>query len=136
VTGPSDRQRWSGPHSVRTVAVVDDDPSIRRGLDRLLRSVGLSVVTFASAEQFLALCRLEMVSCVVLDVHLGGMSGLELLGRLATAENMPPVILITAYDDPETTSAIERSGAAWHLRKPFDDVALIGAITDAVGRRR
>jgi FixJ family two-component response regulator len=125
-----------GPQALLTVAVVDDDPSVRRGLERLLRSAGLSVVTFASAEQFLVLCRREMLSCLVLDVHLGGMSGLELLARLTAADSTVPVILITAYDDPQTTDAIERSGAAGYVRKPFDDRVLIGAIMDAVAGRR
>lgn len=139
VTAPSNDKRrpvGQGPQGLLTVAVVDDDPSVRRGLERLLRSAGLSVVTFASAEQFLALCRREMLSCLVVDVHLGGMSGLELLARLAAADSTLPVILITAYDDPQTTGAIERSGAAGYLRKPFDDRVLIDAIMDAVAGRR
>jgi two-component system, LuxR family, response regulator DctR len=139
VTGSSDDQRrpvGQGPQSLLTVAVVDDDSSVRRGLERLLRSAGLSVVTFASAEQFLALCRREVLSCLVLDVHLGGMSGLELLARLNTADSTLPVILITAHDDPQITDAIEQSGVAGYLRKPFDDRVLIDAIMDAVAGRR
>jgi two-component system, LuxR family, response regulator DctR len=139
VTGSSNDQRrpvGQGPQALLTVAVVDDDPSVRRGLERLLRSAGLSVVTFASAEQFLAICRREVLSCLILDVHLGGMSGLELLARLTAADSTVPVILITAYDDPQTTDAIERSGAASYVRKPFDDRVLIGAIMDAVAGRR
>lgn len=138
VTASSEDRRpgGQGPQSLLTVAVVDDDPSVRRGLERLLRSAGLSVVTFASAEQFLALCRREMLSCLILDVHLGGMSGLELLARLTGADSTLPIILISAYDDPQTTGAIEQSGAAAYLRKPFDDRVLIGAILDAVAGRR
>ena len=139
VTASSDDQWRSGgqgPRALLTVAVVDDDASVRRGLERLLRSAGLSVVTFASAEQFLALCRREVLSCLILDVHLGGMSGLELLARLNVADSTVPVILITAHDDPQTSDAIEQSGAAGYLRKPFDDRVLIGAIMDAVAGRR
>jgi FixJ family two-component response regulator len=137
VTGPSEnQQRPSGRGPPATnVAVVDDDPSVRRGLERLLRSAGFSVVTFVSAEQFLAMCRREMLSCLLLDVHLGGMSGLELLARLETAECRVPVILISAYDDPQTTEAIQESGAAAYLQKPFDDQVLIHAIKEAMAGR-
>jgi FixJ family two-component response regulator len=118
------------------VAVVDDDPSVRRGLERLLRSAGFSVLTFASAEQFLALCRREMLSCLIVDVHLGGMSGLELQERLGAAGSTVPIILITGHDDPHTLEAIQSSGAAASLRKPFDDQVLISAIMDAVAGRQ
>jgi FixJ family two-component response regulator len=124
-----------GPQALLTVAVVDDDPSVRRCLERLLRSAGLSVVTFASAEQFLALCRREGLSCLVLDAHLGGMSGLELQTRLTAAGSSVPVIFITGYDDAQTIAALERSGAVTYLRKPFEDRVLLGAILDAVVSR-
>jgi two-component system response regulator FixJ len=137
VTGsPENQPRRGGPaQQAPNVAVVDDDPSVRRGLERLLRSAGYSVVTFVSAEQFLAMCRREVLSCLLLDVHLAGMSGLELLARLTTAECRVPVILISAYDDPQTTEAIEGAGAAAYLRKPFDDQVLIHAIKEAVASK-
>jgi two-component system response regulator FixJ len=124
-----------GTLAVTNVAVVDDDASVRRGLERLLRSAGFSVVTFVSAEQFLAMCRRELLSCLLIDVHLAGMSGLELLARLVAGECPVPVILISAYDDPQTTQAIEGSGAVAYLRKPFDDQVLIHAIREAVAGR-
>jgi FixJ family two-component response regulator len=138
VSAPSEERRPRGQNlqSLLTVGVVDDDSSVRRGLERLLRSAGFSVVTFASAEQFLALCPQEMLSCVILDVHLGGMSGLELLARLTGAHSTLPVILMTAHDDPQTNGALEQSGAAACMRKPFDDRVLIGAILDAVAGKR
>jgi FixJ family two-component response regulator len=134
VTGSSEgqQQRATRGTPATNVAVVDDDPSVRRGLERLLRSAGFSVVTFVSAEQFLAMCRRDVLSCLLLDVHLTGMSGLELLARLTTAKSPVPVILISAYDDVQTAEAIEGSGAAAYLRKPFDDEVLIQAIKEAV----
>jgi FixJ family two-component response regulator len=135
VTGPSIANGRASQNSQVSinVAVVDDDPSVRRGLERLLRSAGFSVVTFVSAEQFLAMCRRELLSCVLLDVHLTGMTGLELLARLTAQRSTVPVILISAYDDPQTAEAIEASGAVAYLRKPFDEQALIEAIKKAVG---
>jgi FixJ family two-component response regulator len=138
VTGSPDNHRrpvGRGPEAALTVAEEDDDPSVRPSLERLLRTAGLSVVTYASAEQFLALCRREGLSCLILDVHLGGMSGLELLARLTAAGCTVPVVFITAYDDPQSAEAIQRSGGVGFLRKPFDDRALIDAITDAVAGR-
>jgi FixJ family two-component response regulator len=92
-------------------------------------------VTFVSAEQFLAMCRRDLLSCVVVDIHLTGMTGLELLARLTEIKCRVPVILISAYDDPQTTEAIEGSGTAAYLRKPFDDQVLIRSIKEAVANR-
>lgn len=117
------------------IAVVDDDPSVRRALDRLLRSAGFGVVTFESAEQFLALCHTELAACLVLDLQLGGMSGTDLQARLSAAGTPVPTIIITAHDDPTARAAAERLGAVAFLRKPFDDQELIDAINRAVAGR-
>ena len=116
-----------------TIGVVEDDPSSLRALRRLLSAAGFSVATFASAEEFLASESAGATSCLVLDVHLGGMSGFDLQQSLATAGAPIPTIFITAHDDPVTRERA-RSGVAY-LRKPFREDALIGAIHQALESR-
>ena len=113
------------------IGVVEDDSSFRRALRRLLSGAGFTVTTFASAEEFLASESAGTTACLVLDVHLGGMSGFELQDRLAALGNPIPTIFITAHDDPPTRA---RSGGSC-LRKPFREDALIGAIRHALGSR-
>ena len=115
------------------IGVVEDDPSFRRALRRLLSAAGFSVATFASAEEYLASERTGAPACLVLDVHLDGMSGFDLLQRLATAGVLIPTIFITAHDDPVTRERA-RSGVAY-LQKPFREDALIGAIHQALEGR-
>jgi FixJ family two-component response regulator len=114
--------------------VVDDDPSVRRALDRLLRSEGFAVVTFTSAEQFLGLCHPDAVACLILDLHLAGMSGAELQAHMAAAGTTVPTIIITAHDDVAAREAARRSGSRAFLRKPFDDQEMIDAVVRAVDR--
>jgi FixJ family two-component response regulator len=114
------------------IGVVEDDPSFRQALRRLLSAAGFSVAAFASAEEFLASESAGSTACLVLDVHLGGMSGFDLQQRLATAGVPIPTIFITAHDDPMTQERA-RSGVAY-LRKPFREHALIGAIQQALER--
>jgi FixJ family two-component response regulator len=116
-----------------TIGVVEDDPSFLRALGRLLGAAGFRVATFASAEAFLASESAGAMSCLVLDVHLGGMSGFDLQQRLAAAGAPIPTIFITAHDDPITRERA-RSGVAY-LRKPFREDALIGAIQQALATR-
>jgi len=118
---------------VLTVAVVEDDPSFLRALQRLLSGAGFSVATFASAEEFLASESAEATACLVLDIHLDKMSGFDLSQHLTTAGISIPTIFITAHDDPATRKRA-RSGVAY-LRKPFREHALIGAIHQALERR-
>jgi len=116
-----------------TIGVVEDDPSFLRALRRLLSGAGFSVATFASAEEFLASESAGAMACLVLDVHLGGMSGFDLQQQLATAGIPIPTIFITANDDPVTRQRAQ-SGVAY-LRKPFREAALIGAIQQALELR-
>jgi FixJ family two-component response regulator len=113
-----------------TIGVVEDDPSFLRALRRLLSAAGFSVATYASAEEFLASDSAGATSCLVLDVHLGGMSGFDLQQTLAAAGSPIPTIFITAHDDAVTRERA-RSGVAY-LRKPFREDALIGAIREAL----
>jgi FixJ family two-component response regulator len=116
------------------IGVVDDDASILRAVQRLLGSLGFTVKTFPSGEDLLASACLEHIHCLVLDVHLGGLSGFELQERLSEVPAPIPIIFITAHDDPPTRERARRAGAVEYLRKPFDEHALIGAIDKALGR--
>ena len=116
------------------ICIVDDDPSVRRALARLVRSCGLSVETHASANDYLDAEHSDGVACVVLDVHLGHVSGLDLRDRIVAQPVPPPVILMTAHDDVATRERIARSGAPGYLRKPFEASALLSAIGEAIGR--
>jgi FixJ family two-component response regulator len=110
-----------------TIAIVDDDPSMRRSLLRVVRSAGYRAEMFASAREFLEWLPRNRAACLVLDIHMSEMTGFELQERLAV-----PIIFITAHDDGLTLARIERSGAAGHLQKPFDPSTVLSAIRQAV----
>ena len=114
------------------IAIVDDDPSIRRALHRLVRLAGYTVQTFASAGEFLVALPRGRPACLVLDIHLDGMSGFALQERLAADGAGVPVIFITAHDDALTRERIQASGAAGYLWKPVDERALLDAIRRAI----
>jgi FixJ family two-component response regulator len=117
-----------------TVFVVDDDPSVRRGLERLLRSAGYRAETFASAREFLQRGVPDVGGCLVLDVRMPGQGGLELYDVLTTAGHSIPVIFITGHGDiPMAVRAI-KAGAVDFLPKPFDDEALLEAVRQALAR--
>jgi FixJ family two-component response regulator len=115
------------------VCVVDDDDSVLRALRRLLNAIGFRVETFCSAEQFLGSEHRKRADCLVLDVHLRGLSGLDLQEQLAASGVSAPVVVITAYDEPAARERARRAGAVEYLRKPFDDESLIDAIHKAIG---
>lgn len=112
----------------RRIAVVDDDPGVRHALDRLLRSAGYLVTTFASGEEFLARDRSTLIDCLVLDIHLGGMTGFELEERLNAEGIELPVVLMTAHDDSGVRLRMQQSHAGAALQKPFEVEALLRAI--------
>jgi len=116
-----------------TIAVVDDDESIRRALYRLLRTAGLAVATFASAHEFLEAMRRQVFACLVLDVYLGRMSGLDLAERLADEGHRLPIVLITAHDDERICERAQRVGVSAYLRKPVDAQILLDAVRRAAG---
>ena len=118
------------------VFVVDDDPSLRHALTNLLRSVGLRVATFGSAREFLAGPRPDAPGCVVLDVRLPGLSGLDLQHELAAAQIDLPIIFITGYGDIPMTVRAMKAGAVEFLTKPFRDQDLLDAIQHALERDR
>jgi FixJ family two-component response regulator len=118
--------------TIPLVCVVDDDRSVLRAVERLLRASAFAVATFASAEAYLQSEHRKTAGCLVLDVHLGGVSGLELQEQLAAAGTRTPIVFITAWDDATARERAHRAGAAGYLQKPFDDVALLGAVSRAL----
>ena len=116
------------------VSIVDDDPSVRRGLARLLRSAGLQTVSYPSAAEFLKAGLAWGPACAILDIHLGGMSGLELLAQLRASGSDLPVIIITAHDDPQSREESSRLGCVAFVCKPFEASALLEAVCAALGR--
>ena len=116
------------------IGVVDDDPSVRKGLSRLLRSAGYAVTTFVSAEECLAEPSLASVGCLVVDVHLGGMSGFELFQKLNQSGNRIPVIFITAHDESVTREGLRAAGSPLCLRKPFDGNSLLASVNEFLNR--
>jgi FixJ family two-component response regulator len=110
------------------VAIVEDDASFRRALSRSLVLRGFRSEVFASAEEFLQHPAAMHADCLVLDIHLGGMSGFELQVELAKRPSSPPIIFITAFDEPATRERALEVGAAGYLQKPFDEESLLQAI--------
>jgi FixJ family two-component response regulator len=118
------------------VFVVEDDASLRDALQRLLGSVGLQVETFASAREFLQRRAADVPSCLVLDVRLPGVSGLDLQRELAEAQSPTPIIFITGHGDIPMTVRAMKAGAVEFLTKPFRDQDLLDAIQQALARDR
>jgi FixJ family two-component response regulator len=118
------------------IFVVDDDASMRDALQRLLRSVGLPVTTFASAREFLQHRGADAPGCLVLDVRLPGLSGLDLQRELAAAQIDLPIIFMTGYGDIPMTVRAMKAGAVEFLTKPFRDQDLLDAVQQALERDR
>jgi len=114
------------------VYVVDDDPSAREGVAALLRSAGMMAKTFASAEEFLAAPRPRKPSCLLLDVNLPGLNGLELQRELAKSDVETPIIFLTGHGDIPMTVRAVKAGAVNFLTKPFDDEELLEAIRQCI----
>ncbi len=114
------------------VSVVDDDESLRRSVRNLLTSAGFRVETFASAEAFLGSARRSDTACVVLDLRMRGMSGLDLLVHLADTGSRTPVIVLTAHSDNEARRRSLQAGAVAFLAKPVHGQALLGAVRRAM----
>ena len=118
------------------VFVVDDDLSVREGVESLLRSVGLRVETFRTAQEFSRHSRPEAPACVVLDVRLPGLSGLDLQRELMRAGAPIPIIFITGHGDVPMSVQAMKAGAVEFLTKPFREQELLDAIREAIGRDR
>jgi FixJ family two-component response regulator len=124
------------PQSQAIVFVVDDDVSVREALESLVRSAGFKVETFPSAQDFLACRRVDAPSCLVLDVRLPGLSGLDLQKRIAEANTEIPIVFITGHGDVPTSVRAMKAGAVEFLMKPFSDQDLLDAIQQAIKRDR
>jgi len=116
------------------VFVVDDDVSVREGLGSLIRSAGLKVQTFATAREFLTYRRTEMPSCLVLDIGLPDLNGLDLQKQMTEINIEIPIIFITGRGDIPMSVRAMKAGAVEFLTKPFDDADLLGAILQAIHR--
>ena len=114
------------------VSVVEDDQFFRESMRRLMRSFGYAVEAFASAADFLASPRLGETACLIADLHMPAMTGLELHRRLIEAGYAIPTILVTAYPDDEVRTSVLREGVVCYLRKPFDDKQLIRCLHAAL----
>ena len=114
------------------VAMVDDDESLCRSLARLLRACGIESVAYGSAEDFLGDASRPRFDCLLLDIQLGGMSGIELAQRLVDSGSTIPGIFITAYDEPDLRDRAIRTGCAAFLRKSDPGEAVIGALREAI----
>jgi FixJ family two-component response regulator len=122
--------------SVPTVFVVDDDASMREALAGLIQAAGLNVETFASAQEFLARPPADVPGCLVLDVRLPGLSGLDLQSRMAEINLEIPIVFITGHGDVPTSVRAMKAGALEFLTKPFLDRDLLDAIAQAIERHQ
>jgi FixJ family two-component response regulator len=128
-----------GTHSVGClISIVDDDPLVREGLISLLRSAGFATQAFASAEEFLSLAHRDDIACLILDVGLPGISGLELQSQLTltVSNHRTPVVFMTARDDDATRQHAMKGGAVDFLRKPVRREALLSAVHLAIQQNK
>ena len=117
----------------KLIHVVDDDRGFLKGIERLLIAHGMQVRAFSSAEEFQARADLDEAACIILDIHLAGMAGIELLSRLTRLGPRIPVVLVTASDSEVTRRAAMAAGCDAYLQKPFPSSLLMKALAEAVG---
>ena len=115
-----------------TIAIVDDDPAVRHGASGLLRSLGFAAIDFSSAEEFLSSGRAKDISCVISDVRMPGISGIELQDRLIAAGHKIPVIFMTAFPEERTKTRAIKAGAFGFLTKPFAQNTLMDCVNSAL----
>jgi FixJ family two-component response regulator len=116
----------------KLVAILDDDESVRSALQGLLKAVGLPAHAFASAEEFLQSGQQHQIACLIADIRMPGMSGLELQAKLNAERCRIPIIFITAHGDAKMRMQAMRAGAVEFLAKPFDDEALLESVRGAL----
>jgi FixJ family two-component response regulator len=119
-----------------TIAIVDDDEAVRIGVDSLLRSAGHHCIMFGSAEAFLASNEASKAACIICDIRMDGMSGLDLQEVLLARNYGIPIIFITAFSSPDMERRAASSGALCVLPKPFDRGILLAAVQQALASRR
>ena len=118
------------------VAVVDDDESLRRSLSRLLRAAGFQPIGYPSAEAFLDDDKRPGFDCLVFDIRMDGMSGLDLQEQLAESGSATPIIFITAHDDPETRKRALAAGCAGYFRKTDPGEAVLASVRATISNKR
>jgi FixJ family two-component response regulator len=116
------------------ISIVDDDQYFRDSLRRLIKSLGYTVAAFPSAAEFLASPRFALTRCLVADIHMPDMTGVELYDHLVRSGNRIPTILVTAYPDDEDQRRMLSEGVECYLRKPLEEAALIACLRSAVAR--
>jgi len=117
------------------ISIVDDDQSMRDATSALVRSLGFAVATFASAEDFLQSDRVDNTSCLITDVQMPGLSGVELQNRLIADNRHVPIIGVTAHPEESIRMQMLEAGAVGFLRKPFNDECLINCLATALKSR-
>lgn len=122
--------------SSAVIAIVDDDPSVREGLQSLVRSAGWRAETFASAQEFLAHTHAEVPSCLILDLQLPGLSGLDLQKRMADGDLEIPIVFLTGHGNIPASVQAMKAGAVEFLTKPVGEQELLQAIQEAIERDR
>ena len=120
------------PKKTSLISIVEDDQFLRASLRRLMRSSGYTVEAFASAAEFLAFPRIDEFACLIADINMPGITGLELFRRLISAGRPIPTILITAYPDDTARTRALNDGALCYLTKPFGDDDLLGCVRRAL----
>ena len=125
-----------GEPSKATVFVIDDDDAVRRSVERLIRTVGLDVLTFPSAQEFLEHGPPDGPACIVLDVRMPGLSGLDLQKKLTEAGFSVPIIIMTGHGTVPMSVRAMKAGAVDFLQKPFDEQVLLDAVSQALERDR
>jgi FixJ family two-component response regulator len=118
----------------QSIVVVEDDTGMNQAIERLVNAAGYRAVTFSSAEELLEAGAATNAACLILDVHLPGLSGFQLWRRLEEERVTPPVIFVTAYDDPASQAQARAAGALGYLTKPFAGQNLLKAINGALER--
>lgn len=118
------------------IAIVDDDQSFRDSLRRLLKSLGYTVAVFSSAAEFLASPKLAATACLVADVHMPAITGVELFRRLIETGHAIPTILVTAYPDSGVRERVLTAGVKCYLHKPLEEAHLIGCLRSALARAK
>ena len=120
--------------NVPVISIVDDDESVRTALKSLLDSVGFRAEVFCSGEEFLKSAYVSRTDCLITDVRMPGMSGLELQARLHAAGSSVPIVFISAHDDNDARARGLQNGAIAFLQKPFSEDSLLGAISEGLDK--